>query len=115
MASNAERRHHPRILVNWPVVVRPPQDFSMEAETRDISIDGVFIQCPEVPQFSGSFQLILKPSVRQSIPVTAEKVWSGNINIDGKKTYSGMGVRFTEISAAGRKLISALIDQKLHQ
>ena len=112
IASKAERRLHPRILVNWPAVVHPLRDLSMEGETKDISVDGVFIQCPEVPKLSGTLQIVLKPSVQQSIRVTGEKVWSGNINIDGKTTYSGMGIRFTEISPDSRQFISALVEKE---
>lgn len=114
-ASKAERRLHPRILVNWPVVVHRLRNLSMEGETKDISVDGAFIECPEVPEISGAFELVLKPSERQSIRVTGEKVWSGNINMDGKTTYSGMGVRFTEISADSRQFISTLVEREFHQ
>ena len=112
IASKGERRFHPRILVNWPVVVRAPRDFSIEGETRDISVDGVFIQCSELPELGEGFQIILKPSERQSILVTGEKVWSGNINIDGKQTYSGMGIRITKISPEDRQFISTLIKKE---
>lgn len=112
MVSKIERRLYPRILVSWPVVVRTPHDFSIKGEARDISVDGVFIQCPEVDEIDEKFQIILKPSKRLSILVTGEKVWSGNINIDGKTTYSGMGVHFTEISPDDRKFISALVEKE---
>jgi hypothetical protein len=112
MASKGERRLHPRILINWPVVVRPPRDSSIEGETRDISVDGVFIQCSELFEFDKDFQIILKPTERRSILVSGEKVWSGNINIDGKQTYSGMGIRITKISPEDQQFISALVEKE---
>ena len=115
LPAKIERRFHPRILVSWPATVRPFRDTSMEGEARDISVDGAFIQCSEVPDLGEDFQIILKPSERQSILVTAEKIWSGNINIDGKTTYSGMGVRITEISPEDRQFISAMVETELHE
>ena len=112
MVSKIERRLHPRILVNWPVVVRTSQDLYLEGEARDISVDGVFIQCQEVPDLAEDFQIILKPTARQSILVTGEKVWAGNINIDGKTTYSGMGVHFTRISPDDLHFISTLVEKE---
>ena len=112
LASNDERRLHPRILINWPVVVRSSHDSSIEGETRDLSLDGVFIRCLELPAFGDDLQIILKPSERQSIMVSGEKVWSGNINIDGKQTYSGMGIRITKISSEDRQFISTLIEKE---
>jgi hypothetical protein len=40
--------------------------------------------------------------------VTGRKAWAGNFNIDGKSVFSGVGVRFTEISREDRELISSL-------
>ena len=115
MVSKIERRLHPRIPVNWPAVVRTPQDHSIKGEAKDISVGGVFIQCPEVPEIGENFQIILEPAEGQSILVTGEKVWAGNINIDGKTTYSGMGIHFTNLSAADREFISALVDKELEK
>ena len=37
-----DRRKHPRVIVNWPVVVNIPGG-SLEGEVKDISIGGVCI------------------------------------------------------------------------
>lgn len=107
-----ERRRHPRIHVNWPVVVQSSRGF-IEAETRDISVGGVFIEYAEKPDLGENFQVVLKPSRERSISVTGKKAWFGNININGKTTYSGMGVQFTDISPEDRRFISALVEKEL--
>ncbi|UCG10947.1 MAG: PilZ domain-containing protein [Deltaproteobacteria bacterium] len=109
MADPYGQRRHPRIPVNWPVVVQTPQG-SMEAKTRNISPDGAFIEYSDRPELEKSFQIVFKPSDRQPILVTGEKVWSGSFNIDGKTVFSGMGVRFAAISSEDRELIASLVN-----
>jgi len=112
MAS--ERRRHRRVRVTLPVVVQTPRGF-MEGETRDISEGGVFVEYSEQPELGQTFQVIIKFSRDRSISVTGKKAWCGNIHINGKTTYSGMGVRFIEISPEDRQLISALVEKKLEE
>lgn len=109
-----ERRRHRRIRVNWPVVVQTPQSF-IEGEARDISVGGVFIEYSEQPELGENFQVVIKLSPERSISVTGKKAWCGNINIDGKSTYSGMGVQFIEISPEDRQFISALTERRLEE
>jgi hypothetical protein len=103
------RRRHPRICVDWPAVVLTAQG-SVEGRTRNISLEGVFVECSEFPE-DKQFQIVFKPSKQRSIQVAAEKVWSGNLNFDGVLVYGGMGVRFTRISPGDRGFISDIVDE----
>ena len=106
-----EKRRYPRILAVWPAVVQTLQG-PLEAKTRDISIGGVFIECPEKIDLGENFQIMLKPTQDRSITVAGKKAWGGNINIDGRNIYSGMGVQFTELSPEDSDYISALVEEK---
>ena len=105
-----ERRLHPRILVNWPVILATLRG-SVEGETKDISVDGLFVFCSDEPELTENFQITLKPSGHREISVTAEKAWSGSFNI-GSRTLFGMGVRFIEISPEDRQFISTLVEKE---
>ena len=107
-----EKRRHPRISVSWPTVVQTRQG-RIEARTRDISEAGAFIECAEELDLGDDFQISFKPSEDRDILVTGEKAWCGNINIDGKDTYSGMGVRFIKLSLTDRKFLSTLVSRHL--
>ena len=106
-----ERRKHPRVIVNWPVVVNLPGG-SLEGEAKDISIGGVCILCPEDPTHEDSFSILLKPSGQQVLSVICEKVWSDTIDI-GYETVFGIGIRFTNISVADRQYIAKLVEEEL--
>ena len=105
-----ERRLHPRILVKWPAVVETPQG-PVEGETKDISVDGVFIFCADEPEIGEKFPLLLKPSEQRTISIVGEKIWSGSFTIDNKTVF-GMGVQFSQISAEDRNYIAALVEKE---
>ena len=102
-----EKRLHPRIPVNWPVVILTPKG-AISGETRNISAGGAFIQYSEEADLNGELHIVFEHSKQRSMSVTGRKAWSGNFNIDGKSVFSGVGVRFTEISREDRELISSL-------
>jgi len=108
-----ERRQHPRILVNWPAAVETPQG-SVEGETKDISVDGVFIFCSTEPRTGKNFSLLLEPSEQRSISVVGEKIWSGTFNLHERKAF-GMGIRFVHISGEDRQYIAVLIEKEQYE
>ena len=105
-----ERRLHPRILVKWPAVVETPQG-SVEGETKDISVDGVFIFCANEPEIGENFPLLLKPSEQRTISIVGAKIWSGSFTIDNRTVF-GMGVQFIQISTEDRAYIAALVEKE---
>ena len=108
---SAERRRFPRVQVTWPVVMKTRRG-SIAAKTRDIGAGGAFIETSERPDLDENFQVILKPSDGKAISVTAEKAWCGNISFNAKETYSGMGIKFIQLSPRDKQLISELVEKK---
>ena len=102
-----EKRLHPRIPVNWPVVILTPKG-AIKGETRNISVGGACIQYSEEADLNGELHIVFEHSEQRSMSVTGRRAWAGNFNIDGKSVFSGVGVRFTEISREDRELISSL-------
>ena len=105
-----ERRLHPRILVKWPAVVETPHG-PVEGETKDISVDGVFIFCTKEPENGENFPILLKPSEQRTISVVGAKIWSGSFTVENKKVF-GMGLQFIEISTEDRDYIAALVEKE---
>ena len=102
-----EKRLHTRIPVNWPVVILTAKG-AIKGETRNISVGGACIEYSEEVDLNGELQIVFEHSKQRSMSVTGRKAWAGNFNIDGKSVFSGVGVRFTEISREDRELISSL-------
>jgi hypothetical protein len=105
-----ERRLHPRILVKWPAVIETQQG-SVEGETKDISVDGVFIFCAKEPEIGENFPILLRPSEQRTISLIGGKIWSGSFTIDNKTVF-GMGVQFIHISTEDRNYIADLVEKE---
>ena len=109
MAHEIERRHHPRIEVNWPVIVITPQRY-IGGEAKNISIDGAFIHCLTDPGQSKPFRMAIKaPSREEFLLVNAESVWSDVRDYIDDFGFSGVGVRFTGFMGDSRQFLSSLI------
>jgi hypothetical protein len=105
-----EKRLHPRILLEWPAAVKTLKG-TIEGITKDISVDGVFISCPEEPELENSFAIALEPTGEKFIAVFGERVWSGNSIIDDRTVF-GMGIRFTFMAPEDRQYIAALVEKE---
>ena len=108
-----EKRLHPRILLEWPAAVKTLKG-TIEGITKDISVDGVFISCPEEPELENSFAIALEPTGEKFIAVFGERVWSGNSIIDDRTVF-GMGIRFTFMAPEDRQYIAALVEKERNE
>jgi len=93
--------------------VETPQG-SLEGETKDISVDGVFIFCSKEPEIGENFPILLKPSEQRTISAVGEKIWSGSFTIDNRTVF-GMGVQFIHISPEDRNYIADLIEKSSNE
>jgi hypothetical protein len=99
--------------VDWPATLHNVQG-SFEGETKDISVDGLFIFLSEKPKFGEKFPIHLKPSEELSISVVGKKIWSRTFNIDNRPVF-GMGLQFTLISPEDRQYIAALVEKERNE
>jgi len=106
-AMAVEKRQHPRVEISWSATIITP-DGLVNCRTENLSADGTLIRCSALPDQVHSFRLVFKPSARQIILATGEKVWSKTFDTD-RKTDLVLGVRFTFVPDHDHQLISAAI------
>jgi Tfp pilus assembly protein PilZ len=87
----------------------------MDGTIRNLSQSGAFIACTEMPDLDETFVLVTQADDGMVLKLTAEKVWSANFNLDGKTVFSGVGVRFTEVSEDDHQIIKSAVSQHLSQ
>ena len=110
MKNKIEKRHHPRIPVNWPVALITSQG-TLNGKALNISEGGsALIYFLAKPEIAGEFSIIFKVSAENEIYAPCELIWSGKI-ISDESVYDGLGVRFTNISSSDRKFIATLVDE----
>jgi len=108
MENKIERRRHPRVAVDWPVVVMTPKG-AIKGKTVNISVSGLaLLLFSEMPDVGDEFQITIKPSEEHEMPVICDKIWSDLVNLDGS-FRSGVGVQFTKISSRDRQIIATLV------
>ncbi|HYA02426.1 MAG TPA: PilZ domain-containing protein [Syntrophobacteria bacterium] len=110
MSRRLEHRKHPRVTIEWPAVLMT-RDGQREGTIRNISLGGALIACVEMPALDDRFILVAESDGGVVLKLTAEKVWSANFNLDGKTVFSGVGVRFTEVSEDDHQIIKSAVSQ----
>jgi hypothetical protein len=102
-----EKRQHPRVEISWSAIIITP-DGLMSCRTENLSAEGTLIRCSELPEKLHRFRLVFRPSERQLILATAERVWSKTVDTDHNTPYA-MGVCFTFVPDHDYQQISAAI------
>ncbi|MCG6981701.1 MAG: PilZ domain-containing protein [Deltaproteobacteria bacterium] len=102
-----DKRQHPRVEIAWSATIVTP-DGLVSCKTENLSAEGTLIRCSALPDELHNFRLVFKPSERQLILATAERVWSKTVDTDHNTPYV-MGVRFTFVPEHDYQQISAAI------
>ena len=88
-----EKRHHPRIEIEWPAVIEGARP-NAEVQLKDISLGGAFVVCPEPPELQDQFKIAIDLPEVGAVSFNAVMVWS-NFNIPREKVVNrGMGIKF---------------------
>lgn len=112
MENSSEKRRHPRIKVEWPVIVSKGDDF-IEGETKNIAFDGIAICCEEPLPLDEIVSISIEPDEQQSIVVSGKVVWSDVYGLDDQNITYGVGVCFVKISDEDRSRFLDLISDLL--
>ncbi len=111
MGENRERRRYPRHSVKWPVVILT-DDGTIEAETKNITVDGISIRCEEPLRMEEVFRMGIIPPDHPMIEFQGRVIWSDLYGIGADAKAYAMGVCFVEISEADRHSLADLFDEK---
>ncbi|UCG11065.1 MAG: PilZ domain-containing protein [Deltaproteobacteria bacterium] len=111
MTSEIEKRRHPRITADWPVIVLASRQ-SIGGTVKNISISGASIYCLTDPGLDEPFRIVIKaPPREQALIVTAEPTWARTSNGTGNISSCEIGVRFSRYSSGDLHfLFKAVID-----
>jgi hypothetical protein len=110
LADGIEKRRHPRIPVRWPVTIITEKG-TIEGESRNITVAGLFIHCQEEIHENEVHQLIIKIPKQESILVKGRVVWSNFDSMEETNSYRGMGFSFIKISDDDRVVLADVISR----
>ncbi len=112
MENSSEKRRHPRIKVEWSVIVSKGDDF-IEGEAKNIAFDGIAICCEEPLPLDEIVSISIEPDEQQSIVVSGKVIWSDVYGLDDQNTTYGVGICFFKISDEDRSRFLDLISDLL--
>ena len=110
MTDDTERREHPRIPVRWPVTIITKEG-SIEGESRNITVAGLFVHCLEKLEKNEEYQMIIKIPEKESLLLNGRVVWSNFENVDFNASHVGMGFCFIKISREDRSVLGEVISR----
>jgi hypothetical protein len=110
LTEDTEKRQHPRIPVRWPVTIITKQG-SIEGESRNITVAGLFVHCLDKLEKNQEYQMIIKIPEKESILLKGRVVWSNFDSVDYNDSYVGMGFCFIKVSEEDRGVLSELISR----
>ena len=110
MADGIEKRKHPRIPVRWDVTIITDKG-TIEGQSRNITVAGIFIHCQEELHENEVHQLIIKIPEQESILVKGRVAWSNFDSMEESNTYRGMGFSFIRISDDDRVILADVISR----
>ena len=110
MTDDTERREHPRIPVRWPVTIITKQG-SIEGESRNITVAGLFVHCLEKLEKNIEYQMIIRIPEKESLLLNGQVVWSNFENVDFNASVVGMGFCFIKISEGDRGVLGDVISK----
>ena len=95
--ERTEKRKYPRVSVKWPVTILT--DYALiEAEARNITVNGVFIFSKDLLRLNKTFPFLISPPNRKSIEVTGTVIRSDHHSLDEQNISYGMGICFVKVS-----------------
>ena len=108
MADATERREFVRVRVRWPVSV-VTDNATIQAETRNITVNGIFISSKDLLRLNETFSLHIIPPNRQPITVTGTVIRSDHQALDERSISYGMGICFVRVSDEDQHFLEELI------
>ena len=82
---------------------------AIEGETRNLTVDGLFICCEEPIQLNEICPMSIDPPDHQTIEVAGKVIWSDFYAVDDRDTAFGTGICFVEISDGDRHFLEDVV------
>jgi hypothetical protein len=100
LVDSQEKRKLPRVNARWPVTIVTEKG-EVDGETRNITVEGVFLHCLERLREGEVYRMTIKLP-EQPVEVAGKLAWSNLDNFHPDHAIPGMGFCFVKISEKDR-------------
>lgn len=114
MEIEKEKRKSPRVEINWPATVFY-DDEKIEGETKNISAEGVSLQCEKPLPVNKVLSILINPPDHQAIGLKGEVAWADMYGIEGagKGVVYGLGACLVELSEDDKSILREMLSKYL--
>ena len=112
MTNQEERRRHPRVLVDWPVVIITKRGATV-GNTTNISARGALIRSGQPLRPKDRSRLFLVPPDRLAFRVSFEVAWLATEGSAQRASAYSMGVRFIRMSRGDGEFVLNFVQHHL--
>jgi Tfp pilus assembly protein PilZ len=92
----------------WDVTMLTSQT-RVKGEIENLSPEGAFILCDEIPPLEGNFLLVMEVPEHKTMSIRAKVTWSTVFEINSGDSLLGVGVQFTNMSEKDRQFLHSTI------
>jgi Tfp pilus assembly protein PilZ len=103
-----ENRQYTRAEIRWPVTILNSET-KLRGEMENVSPDGAFISCEDVPPVDGNFFMVIEAPDYKTMSIAARVTWSTVFETNKGDSRFGVGVQFTSMSASDRRFLYSVI------
>jgi hypothetical protein len=112
LSGKEEPPRQTKISVRWPVTIISGEE-TLEAESRNITVKGIFLRSQKELRGNEIYQLIVRGPQKQSVLIKGKMVWS---NVDEKRrnrSLPGGAFFFVQAVREDRDVLRGLISDHL--
>jgi hypothetical protein len=112
LTEKGERARQTKISVRWPVTIISGQE-TLEAESRNITVKGIFLRSQKELRNDEIYQLIVRGPQKQPVLIKGKMIWS---NMDEKRrsrSFPGGAFFFVKAVREDREVLRSLISDHL--
>jgi hypothetical protein len=112
MTSQEERRRHPRVVIDWPVVIMTKRGAAV-GKARNISARGALIRSEAPLRPKDRSRLFLVPPDRLAFRVSFEVAWLATEGSAKRASDCSMGVRFIRMARSDGEFVLNFVQHYL--
>ncbi len=97
-----------KITVRWPITIISDEG-TLEAESRDITLRGIFVNSPKELRGSKIFQMIIHGPQEKSVLVRGKVAWANSNEKRQSRSLSGGSFFFLKVAKDDLEVLKGLI------
>lgn len=112
----AELQHYEKSVPNkisarWPVTIFTGKQRIIQAESRTVTAEGLFLECEPEPPLNEILRIVITPKPELTVVVRGTLIFSNPKGTNSSLSFSNKSLSFVKVSKEDRHLLHNLIQR----